>query len=566
MKLKNMKSRSMLIVKLLIGAITLFSGVVTTAQPGGAITSDPNAQQLRLVWTVRGNPAGGTFVGEGVGGLGDIYGIGRAAWAVSYGVLDEWRIYRHDSANIAADTVPVQVFRGYGGGYPIVGDFWGTGHDAVGLVSGSYEFGGHYFFRLHIFRTDSNRIDDSTTSVLNVRRMTPRIEISPDVILAMDLDHDGADELILVHGGVLRDTSANDTPKVVGSYYPEIWIYKGGPDFQVDSPTVVVRHPIFNGQTSVRCTIGDLDGDHHLDIVLSRYYKDDRTHMTIYWGDGTLQGYGDSNNRRILLLTGEYPSAQAGVTVLDADGDGIADLAIDGEFGAVAEHGTYLFRSGTGRDARTRSYTRSDADRFFRDYIWHMSGGHLNDSVNRYAMLGLRQFGPEVGTPSKTYLFSGGVGGPDNAYDAYMNYAYRTGSVIRDVDGDGWEDYIGGDYNNNGFNSGFAAIYAGGPYIPRDTATSGVEEIVAGERRDAITLWPNPVRGELHIAWRGDMRRTPSRFAVYDMLGNEIAVGVADGWRGAAVWHCEHVRPGMYLLVAYDAGGGSIATARVVKQ
>src|SRR4051812_4958998 len=120
-------------VFLIAASITALT-VCAMAQPGGVITADPNAKQLRLIWMVKGNPVGGTSVGEGVGGLGDIFGIGRGAWAVNYGALKEWRIYRHDSANIAADTVPVWTFGHSGGFYPVVGDFWGSGHKAVGFM------------------------------------------------------------------------------------------------------------------------------------------------------------------------------------------------------------------------------------------------------------------------------------------------------------------------------------------------------------------------------------------------------------------------------------------------
>jgi len=113
--------------------------------------------------------------------------------------------------------------------------------------------------------------------------------------------------------------------------------------------------------------------------------------------------------------------------------------------------------------------------------------------------------------------------------------------------------------------SGIAGILGGGPQIPRDP-TMGVRAIAGEGHEQAVALWPNPMREELHIAWRGDLRRMPSRFVVYDMLGREVARGDVEPGRGAALWRCGDLPGGVYLLSIHDRAGGLITTTRIIKR
>jgi hypothetical protein len=61
--------------------------------------------------------------------------------------------------------------------------------------------------------------------------------------------------------------------------------------------------------------------------------------------------------------------------------------------------------------------------------------------------------------------------------------------------------------------AGSAAIYAGGPDIPRDPSLD-VQTLAVETRSNAISMWPNPAATELHIAWRGDLKRTPRGYRI----------------------------------------------------
>src|SRR5690606_4691958 len=85
---------------------------------------------------------------------------------------------------------------------------------------------------------------------------------------------------------------------------------------------------------------------------------------------------------RIVSLTPMQPPLQ----VYDVDGDGRADLFRRVNGGE--RFGLHLYRSGTGKDARTRSFDLYDSDRYYP--VSNGAGqpaGPMNDSTGQYDML-----------------------------------------------------------------------------------------------------------------------------------------------------------------------------------
>ena len=528
------------------------------AQLTGTITADPDAKALRPIWQVHGNPVVGfEYVGRAAAGLGDLFGTGRGAWAIYFGKRFQWRFYRNTSTNIAADTIPFKTFDNYGTIPPLVGDFWGKGNKGVVMFTGTNDTAGGttiYFQELHAFHVESDTISDSIATMMNSRMMTPRAQLSIVELLSADLDGDEADEVIMMLAGIVRDTGI--------SYIPEIWIFRGGSEFRLDTPTVIVRDVRKNDFLRWGASVGDFDGDRHPDILTggNAGATNDTPRVTIYWGAGNLDDFRDIANRRTITFTEGYPLHQSDVISLDCDGDRIADLAIEHSIGTPSLQGVYLYRSGTGKNARTRSYRVDDADVWFPAYASYVRGGFINDSARRYEMLGLRQYG----TSPHTLFFSGGTDGPDLRYEASMSRAYVKTIPVRDVDGDGWDDLLCADFHEGGLNAGAAVLYAGGPYIPAPKV-SGVEAIAGDGHDRAITLWPNPVHEELHIAWRGDLRRMPRSFIVHDLTGCEVARGEVPAGTSTAIWHCADASTGIYLVSIYDAQRACIGTMSIIK-
>lgn len=521
--------------------MTFMAPAVSLSQPVvEEITANPAAQQLRQIWRVTGGEFGGGEVGAGFGSIGDVNGDGIQDFAVYYGTAGQWRIYYGSKEPL--DTVPVAILNNLGGmiTHPVIGDFWGTGHKALGFartVATTIHDTSYYDRQLVIFRTDSSRVDTQAVAVLDGQRMNPITQFSPREILGADLDGDGADELIMFLPGLFR----NGVPYP----NPEVWIYRGGSNFQVDTPTVILRDNEANGGEGRQALyVGRWDNDDKADLVTSSDYADGVQKLKFFFGrDGSPWNWTASD--RIATI--------GNVTPLDCDGDGMLDVAVSGPAESVS-----LFLSSSGKDIHSRPLTLADAD-----LVMHNPNataptnlGPLSDSSERYDMLGI--YGDGI-----TRAFSGGPHGPDGQFDASSGGFLGPIRPIGDVTGDGWSEVMCGYYAVN-FNAGFAAIYAGGPYIPRDPS-SGVEEIAVAGRSDAISTWPNPLSDQLHIAWRGDLAHMPERFQVHDLLGRLIADGGLDTWRGESLWHCADVAPGIYLLSIFDRDGHRITTHRLVK-
>ncbi|MBS1911781.1 MAG: T9SS type A sorting domain-containing protein [Bacteroidetes bacterium] len=543
---------------LLLGAVC---GV--HAQASDTIVANPKAVLLHRIWMVRGGTTGQDRVGEGAGGIGDIDGDSISEFAVRFGKAAQWRVYK--GARPAPSTTPIWTLDSAAAApaYPVVGDFWGTGHKAIGfgIYYPSVQFDQRFF--LAIYRTETGAIADTPALIMDPNRtMTPSVIPGIHDMYAADLDGDGADELIAVVYRLFRGN--------VESSNAEIWIYKGGPNFQVDTPTVIVRDPEANFGDMFYAAIADLDGDHRPDLITSGAYidfndgKKPKGKSRIYWGEhGAPWSWNDitSYPSRTDTLGLNISSSQPTFTILDCDGDGVGDLLRSSTEGVV------LFRSGAGKNIHVRSLKNDDADQRWPGRITHDHAGYISDSLRHYDAV--------VVYSQDMQVFNGGRGGPDLAFDAFYSAArdgltdgnvFGQGGTLADCNGDGWDDYITANPSWFGFDQGIAIVLAGGPYIPRDSATIGVNDVaIAGVSR-AISIWPNPARDEVHIAWRGDLHRMPSRFTAHDMLGRLVAEGRVESWRGEAVWQCGNRPSGIYILSIYSDDNSLLATARVIKE
>ena len=187
----------------------------------------------------------------------------------------------------------------------------------------------------------------------------------------------------------------------------------------------------------------------------------------------------------------------------------------------------------------------------------------------------LTLYGPDQRGGAMLIALNGDTSEPiDGKYDAYYassldslsaGTVFGYGGPAGDVNGDGWSDYLTAQPKWPGNDAGIAMILAGGPYIPRDDNTTSVQDIPAEGKHDALAVWPNPVREVLNIAWRGDLQRMPRRFAVHSIAGERVAGGAVEPSVGAAVWHCDGVASGSYVLTAYDAHDRVIATTTIIK-
>ena len=93
-----------------------------------------------------------------------------------------------------------------------------------------------------------------------------------------------------------------------------------------------------------------------------------------------------------------------------------------------------------------------------------------------------------------------------------------------------------------------------------------LEKLALDNQSAALSLWPNPVREELNIAWRGDLKQMPRRFEIHDMSGRQIAGGDVPDGDGAAIWRSQGQPAGAYLLSVFDESGVLLVSEPFVKQ
>jgi hypothetical protein len=502
------------------------AAALTLAAPAMAqvdsIRARADAVALRPIWSRYGNQTGNV-----VADLWDINEDGRSEFAVE-DYRGDWRIFSLDSLG---DASVIWQRPGLSAKPLVHGDIRGAGrHTLVYPRSQNSPTLGTLYW-LDFFDADSGRVADTPSMTRQAQAQGCLLRV--ERVLARDLDLDGADELIVSAAG----SWCGDVISVTG----EIWIYRGGPGFQVDTPTVIIRDQSDNGNF-YDLHIGKLDDDEYPDLFCVT-----RNGARIRWGGADLLAL-DRRVDRIVFTPAPF------ARLLDADGDDRADVLTDGGFPYV-----HLHLSSNRVDARQRAFDATDADRTFvgsGDATFVI--GPLNDSANRYEM-----FGVSSGrTDGIDYDFSGGATGPDSAYDAWNSGRMKRYVALGDVDGNGWRDLLCG--NSDG--DGAAVVFGGGPYIPRDSMPlSAIFDIAVDGRRAAISVWPNPATDVVNIAWRGDLGRTPERFVVHDALGRLVAAGDADHHRGEVIWRCGGRAAGTYLLTIFDRRGALIATCSILK-
>ena len=528
------------------------------------IEANPNAWTLRSIWKVTGVNSGDR-VGSAVGQFVYIDEDPYMDFIVHFGKESTWRAYRGNAPR--PDTVPFweAVISAPLPSYPVIGNF--EGNESRYFVSGHYRFQDDPDrYLLYFYRIASGSVEESPGKILNaLETMEPPVLIAPTDIRAVDLDGEEGDELVLSTGMTLREN--------VRSQVGEIWFYQGGESFQVDQPThvIVVQEENFTENQYYLYT-QDFDGDQYLDVALGTQYRDGNYKLKFWFGrDGSPWNWTNQPDRVLLLgPTGLNHE----LTIGDYDGDGTVDLAgtvYDGDLRHI-----HLYLSRSGKDFRTRSFAREDAEKVLTTTLLRTRTrvGYVGDSSQRYEMLSLT--GPSIyhANEPMIVLFSGGKLGPNNTWDAYYSPSsdgVTSGGVLKfvepvsDVDGNGWDDFLMSDDRWFGFDHGIALVIGGGPEIPNDDTTLSVRAIGTEEHNAALHIWPNPVVEELNIAWRGDLRRMPHRFAVYDELGRLVAEGSVEPGVGAAIWRCGNILPGTYLLSMFDGNEGVIASTTITK-
>ena len=548
--------------------VLLLTSCPLRLQAQNEIIANDSAKLLRRIWMVRGGVVGGDRVGALAGALGDlnkdslqdfIWGVGSTGiWHVQYGGMP------------IAETPAQSFYHRSTLSYPVTGDFWGTDTEYV-VFSDAYFTNPGGRTRIHtllkLYAIESDTINLTAVETFDpARGIWPDLETTVTAMFAVDLDRDEDDELVV-----------KVSTRLVGEEVDrraEVWIFEGGPEFQLDTPKVVLKDTEEN-ITDCDLTIGNLDGDLYPDLILAaNYYAPELVNRLKFWWGGPDLSQLSRNPERTLTLNDPdtYPNVSFAVPFMplfDSDGDSVDEFMLPGADGDWY----YYNMNAPGKDPRTRPLTLADAERSYRGYNKPYKVGYLNDSTRRYEMVG--RTGGDPGGGARMVVLSGGKDGPNPTYDAYYSAAadgmtagnvFGRGGIVENCTGTGWDCYLTANPEWFNLQQGIAILLEGGPYIPNDDTTLSVQSLATDEHQTALHIWPNPVRDLLHVAWRGDLQRPPGLLRVYDMNGRLIVEGPVEAWRGEALWRCGSVPPGGYLLVICDRQGGILAQTTVIKQ
>ena len=552
----------------LLGALFL-TGTPLLAQ--NQLVANPEAVKLRRIWTERGQV--GTFeqYGYNIWGGVDISGDDTADFAVHQLRDNVWYFYEGGNP---PKTEP--FWQKDSVTYVALSDFWNDGRRFMLFTYGYMEVVedfSRYYDQVFLHEVTDTGVNEVPTYEIDFGRKEPALErfLDPhEVIYVLDINNDHINDVIIPIFGTRLDTTRkadNDN---------QVWIYFGGENFQLDEPDVIIRdtHEVGDANNwNVR--FFDFDGNGQMDMLLGGTYDGIGDMIRFYWGDDNSPASWAERppDRDLRLVHGEIGiNSIFGLGIYDLDGDGAADLASQ-EYEDVAGVRVYL-RSR--KSMRTRSFTLEDADVYYEGdrNMNSVSAGSLNDSTGTYDMLPIG--GRTQLNHYARYYVSGSPEGPNHDYEAWYvpaedgslnKFLFRYGGEIGDVNNDGWPD-VGYSTAFDGTDKwwGIAVVLAGGPYIPFDDPSTVVEEVPIAGESGGLFLWPNPVVDVLQIAWRGNLKEKPVRFAVFDMVGREVISGTVDPYVGAARWDCASVASGAYILVAYAADDRVIATAEVLKQ
>ncbi len=235
-----------------------------------------------------------------------------------------------------------------------------------------------------------------------------------------DLNGDGHLDLV-VTGGV----SGNNTPTTV---------YLGDGTGGFTEANAGLTGVEYGSSTS----LGDLDGDGHLDLVLTGQVSDDNATTTVYLGDGT-GGFTEAGAG----LTGVYSSS---TSLGDINADGHTDLVVTGSKGdsVPMRIATVYLGDGTG------GFTNSGAG-----LTGVYSGSTSLGDINADGHTDLVVTGTDGSSPKAMVYLGDGTGGFTKA-GAGLNGVDLSSTSLGDIDGDGTLDLV---VTGQGKNGPTAAAY-----------------------------------------------------------------------------------------------------------
>ncbi len=531
--------------------VALMLPLILPAQPPPGITENPEgAVRLQTIWRLIGGGSEETRVALAFGPAGDVNNDGYDDFFVTRRL--RWDLYLGGPvpSTQPAWSLTSSAFQLEPNNEPIVGNFLGDSTMLVGLRDDRCNpTNGQCFAVIRFFRPHVDSLLVETPWVLDLGEQPDGFRA-----FARDLDQDEDEELVVIN---------KEGESIV------VRIYEGDLDFDLAEPTHMLQisdSSATTGRRDVYSGITRTNSDPSVGLVIARTIPvKGETEVYFWWGSssGFLQ-WDHNPDKTIRSIQGEISIQPLSVGVpQDFDGDGIYDPL--GVIWTGENAGSYLWLSRESGGAKEATYDEATSSAYYPESIWLPGFGFVADSLQRYEMMSLGR----LNQTGDAYGLGGGLYGPNNTYDAHFGGSDGPafgGIDVGDVDGNGWRDRLAASPTYGGPNVGGAVIIAGGPYIPVDDPTVSVESApVAGEAR-GLSLWPNPVVENLHIAWRGDLPAMPHLMRIYNALGELVEERGLPTWEGTTIWSGTGHPAGAYTIVLFDVEDRQLGTLPFVLQ
>ncbi|NOX19613.1 MAG: hypothetical protein GXO87_15200 [Chlorobi bacterium] len=393
----------------------------------------------------------GDYFGYSVSNAGDVNGDGYDDVIIgAYGYSsNKGRAYIFFGGAIVDHSADVLLTGATAGDYfgisvSYAGDVNGDGYDDV--IVGAYGYSS-YTGKAYIFYGGSAM---NTTADVTLTGENTGDYFGASVSNADDVNGDGYDDVIVGASGYVSNTG-------------RAYIFYGGATMNTTADVTSTGESAGDYFGISVSNAGDVSGDGYDDVIVGAYSNNGNTGKAyIYYGGAAMDNTAD------VTMTGEATNDYYGYSVSsagDVNGDGYADVIV-GAYGNDtngADAGrAYLYNGGSTMDnASDLTITGEAANNNFGSAV--SSAGDVNGDGYDDIIVGAYGYDSNTG---KTYVFFGGSS-MDNIPDI-MNDGKTTGdyfgesvSVVGDMNGDGYDDFIVGARLNdtNGADAGRAYLY-----------------------------------------------------------------------------------------------------------